>query len=85
MNLLDKKWINTSKLIIKYEKNKMIIENNENTHRFLVYPHIFKANLEKEICLNITGNVIYGTGCTLKILNRQQLKQIIVICSFLFR
>lgn len=72
MNLLDKKWINTSKLNVKYEKDKIIIENSENTHKFLVYPHVFNANAEKEICLNMEGNLIYGTGCTLKILNRHK-------------
>lgn len=72
MNLLNSKWINTTKLNVKYEKNKMIIENNSTTHKFLIYPNVFKAGSEKEICLNMEGNLISGTGCTLKILNRHK-------------
>ena len=72
MNLLKKKWINTNKLNVIYNKDKMIIENKTNNHCFLVYPHVFKARNEKEISLTIEGNLIYGTGCTLKILNRHK-------------
>lgn len=70
MNLLNKKWINRSKINVAYDEQKMIIENNTNVHQFLVYPHVFKSNSEKEIYIKFEGNVIKGTGCTLKILNR---------------
>lgn len=72
MNLLNKKWINTGNLNVIYKKNNIIIENNSDTHKFLIYPHIFKCTDNKEISLNFRGNLIYGTGCTLKILNRHK-------------
>ncbi len=72
MNLLNKKWINTGNLEISYSKNSMVIENNTNSHKFLVYPHVFKCGENKEISLSIEGKLIHGTGCILKILNRHK-------------
>lgn len=73
MDLLKLKWINKNNLKIDYIENKMIIENTSDTHKFLIYPHIFRCtNSNKEISLCLEGNLIYGTGCTLKILNRHK-------------
>lgn len=72
MNLLKKRWLNQNKLNITYKKDCVIIENTSDTHKFLIYPHIFKCNEQKEISLRFEGKLIYGTGCTLKILNRNK-------------
>ena len=72
MNLLNRKWINRNNLNVIYQKNKMIIENNSNSHSFLVYPKVFKASQAKEVSLKLDGNLISGTGCTLRIINRRR-------------
>ncbi len=72
MNLLNKKWINKDKLDVQYLDKKIIIENSSENHKFLVYPHIFKSKNSKELFFNIKGNLLKGTGCTLRILNRHK-------------
>lgn len=73
MNLLTTKWLNFSNLNVSYSNNKMIIENTTQDHKFLIYPHVFKTNSEsKEIFIKMNGDLIFGTGCTLKILNRHK-------------
>lgn len=72
MNLLNKNWINVGKVDIKYRDNKMIIHNNYDTHKFLLYPKIFNGKKHKEVYLDIKGNLIEGTGCTLRIINRHR-------------
>ena len=79
LNLLNRKWINPTNLKIEYSNNKMIIENNNSTHKFLIYPHLFKSNNNKEVFLNFEGNLLQGNGCVLKILNRH--KNIIGQCG----
>lgn len=72
MNLLGKKWINKGKLDILYYDDKIVIENKSNSHKFLIYPHIFSGNKSKQIYLNMEGISVYGTGPTLKVLNRHR-------------
>ena len=79
MNLLNKKWLNLQKLNVKYKENKILIKNEDKKHKFLIYPKLFKATGEKIINLKINGNLIKGTGCVLKILNRK--KEIIASCG----
>lgn len=79
MNLLNKKWLNLQKLNVEYKENKMLIKNEDKKHKFLIYPKLFKATGEKIINLKINGNLIKGTGCVLKILNRK--KEIIASCG----
>lgn len=64
MNLLGKKWINKGKLDILYYDDKIVIENKSNSHKFLIYPHIFSGNKSKQIYLNMEGISVYGTGPT---------------------
>lgn len=79
MNLLNKKWLNFQKLKVSYHDDNIIIKNDENKHKFLIYPKVFKAKGEKIINLKIDGKLINGTGCLLKILNRK--KEIIASCG----
>lgn len=73
MDLLKKTpWINRQNLKVDYLKNKIIIENNSNNHKFLIYPKIFKSNSSKRINVTLNGNLLSGNGCTLKILNRKK-------------
>lgn len=72
MNLLHKKWLNPGKINVSYEDNKIVLENLSNSHKFIIYPKLFKAEKEKEIFLDFNGKLIYGMGCTLKILNRHK-------------
>ena len=72
MNLLKSKWINRGNLKVIYEKNKMIIENDSNQHKFLIYPKLFKSNQNKKINISLNGKLLNGDGCTLKILNRRK-------------
>ncbi len=79
MNLLKKKWIKPKEIDIKYEEDNIILENKTNNNKFLIYPTIFHKNSKKEISIKIEGDIIYGTGCTLKILNRH--KEILGECG----
>lgn len=72
MDLLNKKWLNPSKIKLTYSKGKMTFENTGKRHAFLVYPKLFKSNPAKEIAIKLNGNLISGTGCTAKILNRHK-------------
>lgn len=71
MNLINKKWITFGKIKASYKNGKITIENTGNKHGFLIYPKIFKSS-NNEIFLKINGELIEGTGCTLKILNRHK-------------
>ena len=75
MNLIDRKWIkkgNNDKVLIKYENKKIIIENNDDNHNFIIYPKLFKTNSKSFINIKFEGKTIEGNGCTLKLLNRHK-------------
>ena len=79
LNLLKKKWINRNGLNVSYENGKMIIENKDNYHKFLVYPKLFHKNKNKEIYFDFQGNLIEGNGCSIEVLNRH--KTILARCG----
>lgn len=72
MNLLKRKWINKNKLNVHYEKGKMIIENKDNYHKFLIYPKVFRKNKDKEIYFDFKGELIEGNGCSVEVINRHR-------------
>lgn len=72
MNLLNKKWYNRRDLKVEYNNDTIIVENTSDTHKFLIYPKIFKSKTNKVVNLELKGNLIYGTGCTVKIINRKR-------------
>ncbi len=79
MNLLKRKWLNFFHLLVSYTGGKMIIENDSSRHKFLIYPLLFRCNKQKSISLSVSGSVIYGTGCQVKVLNRH--KTILASCG----
>lgn len=72
MNLLNGNWIKYGTIECSYSNKKMVIQNRTDSHKFLVYPKLFKANSEKGVTISLSGKVLSGTGCTLKILNKNK-------------
>lgn len=72
MNLLNKKWFKKGNIKVEKVGNEFIIENQNDTHGFLIYPKVFKYNDTKNNYFKFTGRVEYGNGCSLKIVNRHR-------------
>ena len=44
MNLLNKKWIKYGKVNLRYQDNKIVIDNQNDKHRFIILPTVNKKN-----------------------------------------
>lgn len=71
MNLINKKFLKKGNVIIERDNGTVVLDNDNDSHSLIVFPHVFK-NKKEDLILHFKGELYSGDAPTLKLLDRRK-------------